>query len=57
MKKVTLVLVVVALLATACGNSNTSSEVIDSTSVDSVSIDTVAIDSALVDTTVVDSAK
>jgi hypothetical protein len=57
MRKLTLVLGVVALLATACGNSTPSSEVIDSTSVDSVSIDTVAIDSALVDTTVVDSAK
>lgn len=39
MKKVTLVLAVVALLSTACGNSNTSSEVTDSTSVDSVVLD------------------
>jgi len=57
MRKLTLVLGVVALLATACGNSNTSSEVIDSTSVDSVSTDSLAIDSSVVDTTVVDSAK
>jgi len=57
MKKVTLVLAVVALLATACNNSNTSSEVIDSTLVDSVTVDSLTLDSVALDTTIVDTAK